>query len=62
LNSVWLIKGVYADLDVESILPIGEVLKGNEMALCLMGKADWVHSTPNSWMASKPGTYSTKFN
>lgn len=47
--------GVYADLDVESIAPIDRVLEKSELALCLMGDAGWEHSTPNSWMASKPG-------
>jgi mannosyltransferase OCH1-like enzyme len=47
--------GVYTDLDVESIAPLDKVLENTELALCLMGDATWEHSTPNSWMASKPG-------
>lgn len=48
--------GIYADLDVECIASLETLISKMEMGLCLMGESDWEHSTPNSWIASKPGT------
>ncbi len=48
--------GVYVDLDMESIRPIDDYLKGKQLVLGRMGPSeDFSHSIPNAIMASVPG-------
>ena len=49
--------GIYADLDVESVKPSDDTLKGLDGAVLTMlgDNLSWEHSTPNSWMASVKG-------
>ena len=48
--------GVYADLDMESLKPIGPLLSHRQAALAWMGPPDdHPHNLPNAWMASEPG-------
>jgi len=47
--------GLYADLDVECLKPLDEVLSAGDVVLGRMGSdPDNVHSIPNAIMASKP--------
>ncbi|KAI9192968.1 nucleotide-diphospho-sugar transferase [Polychytrium aggregatum] len=49
--------GVYADLDMESLRPLDDLVEGRELILGQMGTQIspwWQHSLPNAWMASKP--------
>lgn len=48
--------GVYVDLDVESIRPMDDYLKGKQLILGRMGpNQNFSHSIPNAFMASVPG-------
>lgn len=48
--------GMYADLDVEALRNMEEVLVGYKVFLARMGpQEDFSHSVPNAWFASGPG-------
>jgi hypothetical protein len=48
--------GVYADLDMEALKPMDDLLAGKDAALGYMGPPDgFKHNIPNAWMASRPG-------
>jgi hypothetical protein len=48
--------GVYADLDVEALRPMDELLRGGRPVLAFLSATWWLrHNIPNAWMASPPG-------
>jgi inositol phosphorylceramide mannosyltransferase catalytic subunit len=48
--------GVYADLDMECLKPMDDLLMGHRCVLARMGNdPDFSHSIPNAFMASEPG-------
>jgi mannosyltransferase OCH1-like enzyme len=47
---------VYADLDVEALRPMDELLRGGRPVLAFLSATWWLrHNIPNAWMASPPG-------
>lgn len=47
--------GCYADLDVESIRPLDELLKDESIVLARMGDVGLAHDVPNAFMCSAAG-------
>jgi hypothetical protein len=47
---------MYADLDVEALKPMDELLQGGRPVLAFLSQTWWLrHNIPNAWMASPPG-------
>lgn len=47
---------MYADLDVEALRPMDELLRGGRPVLAFLSATWWLrHNIPNAWMASPPG-------
>jgi mannosyltransferase OCH1-like enzyme len=54
---MYMLGGVYADLDLEALKPQDALLAGRQAVLAWMGPPDpkFEHNIPNAWMASEPG-------